>query len=172
MSALASTMRMKGVEGTTVTDVVALARVSPEVFFLQFGSVRDCWRAGFEDLSERLREALAVVPETGPPLGQFNALLTNFLAALAHDADASKLHLTQLCAVDPHVLAGCVAVRDRLEECVVQVFDATAGPARFACEVLVAAISDLVLQALNDGDAEAILALRGPLVHYAEKALL
>ena len=125
---------------------------------------------GFDHLAERLEGALSKVAEDGPPLARFNALLNEFLAALATDARSSGIYLAQVHA-DRRVAARRVALHTQFVGRLEAIFEARTTASRFACEVMVAAIAELSGQALVHGDASTLLALRRPLLLLAERTL-
>ena len=170
--ALATVMSEKGYIDTTVADIVKHARVSRPTFYEQFDSKQDCFMAGYARLQQHVIDGVLATPTTGTPMQRFDAMLTNYLTALASDPATSRLYLVEVSAAGPEAMGRRMQMQQRFVTGVASIFKARSKVDRFACQALVAAISQLVTNALVDGGADAVMALRKPLSTYAERAML
>ncbi len=162
---MAEAMTEKGYVGTTVADVLARAGVSRETFYQQFDSKLDCFLSTFDAARDILFAQLeALVDVDGTPLERFDQLLTGYLDALAAQPAFARLFLVEVVAAGPAAVERRTAVQRRIVEVLVDVLEVKGERGRFACEVLVAAVSSMVTGPLVADDLDALRALREPIV--------
>ncbi len=110
---LAAAMREHGYAGTTVAEVVALARTSRRTFYQHFADRDACLLALFEVMSGRM---LAVITEgatgEGPYLERLDAALSAYLGQVAEDPALTRSMILELPAIGP---AGVRADREATE---------------------------------------------------------
>lgn len=169
---MADAMTEKGYVGTTVADVLSRAGVSRETFYQQFDSKLDCFLRAFDAARDVLFSRLAGLVDTeGTPLERFDRLLAAYLDALADQPAFARLFLVESVAAGPAALERRVAVQQRIVEVLVEVLEVDDDRGRFACEVLVAAVSAMVARPLVEADTDALRALHAPVVDLVSAAL-
>lgn len=172
MTALADSMTEKGYVATSVADVLARAAVSRQTFYEQFDSKLDCFLATFDAAGALLVDALApLLDEPGDPLERFDRLLTAYLDTLAAAMPYARVLLVEVYAAGPEGVARRSALQERIASTVAEVLGATDPRGRFACAVLVAAVGSMVTEPLMSGDADALRALREPVLGLVGAAL-
>jgi AcrR family transcriptional regulator len=171
MRAMAETMARQGYARTTVADVLRGARVSRETFYEQFASKEDCFLAAYDAAAELL---LADVPgpdaADGDRLAVFERGLGAYLDALAAEPEFARLFLVEVYAAGPEAIALRMAMQQRFVDRLSATLDPE-GRERFAVEVLVAAIAQMVTAKLAVGDVEGLRELRRPLAALVARAL-
>jgi AcrR family transcriptional regulator len=174
MTAMADAMTEGGYVGTTVGDVLARAGVSRETFYQQFSSKLDCFMTAFDAaaavLFAKVRKAV-VPPGSGSPLDDFDALFTAYLDSLAAEPAYARLFLVEVNAAGPEAIQRRAEVQAQVVDTVVQVLGVDDERGRFACRVLVAAISTMVVVPLVTGDLDALRALRAPVLDLVAHAI-
>jgi AcrR family transcriptional regulator len=167
MTAMADAMTERGYVGTTVGDVLARAGVSRETFYQQFSSKLDCFMSAFDAaaalLFARVRKATAA-PGAGSPLDDFDAVFTAYLDSLIAEPAYARLFLVEVNAAGPEAIERRAEVQAQVVDTVVQVLAVDDERGRFACRVLVAAISTMVVVPLVRGDLDALRELREPVL--------
>jgi AcrR family transcriptional regulator len=174
MAAMADAMTERGYVGTTVGDVLARAGVSRETFYQQFSSKLDCFMSAFDRaaavLFARVRKVLPA-EGTGSPLDRFDAVFTAYLDSLVAEPAYARLFLVEVNAAGREAIERRAEVQAQVVDSVVQVLGVDDERGRFACRVLVAAISTMVTVPLVTGDLEALRALRAPVLDLVAHAL-
>lgn len=171
--ALAMAMTEKGYVGTSVADVIKRAGVGRETFYQQFSSKLDCFMSAFDTAGTML---LGRIEQTareaeGTPLERFDRALSSYLDVLAEQPAFARVFLVEVYAAGPEALAHRAALQDRIVEATAQLLGARNDESRFACQVLVAAVSNMVTGPVIAQDAKALRALRPKIVHLVERAL-
>ena len=165
MMGMAEAMTEKGYVGTTVADVLTRAGVSRETFYQQFDSKLDCFLSAFDAARDILFARLAsLVDVDGAPLQRFDQLLTGYLEALAEEPALARLFLVEVVAAGPPAVERRKAVQHRIVEVLANVLEVESKRGRFACEMLVAAVSSMVTAPLVANDLDALRALREPII--------
>jgi AcrR family transcriptional regulator len=162
---MAEAMHDKGYAGTPVAEVLKRAGISRETFYQLFDSKLDCFLAAFDLVGEGLLGQLGNVRErgTGTPLERFERTLDAYLEVLASQPAYARLFLVEVYAAGPEAMKRRSALQHRFAEAVGDLLGAQNQPDRFACQVVVAAISAMVTGPLVDHDLDALRQL-GPLI--------
>lgn len=171
--ALATAMTEKGYVGTSVADVIKRAGVGRETFYQQFSSKLDCFMSAFDTAGAML---LGRIEQTareaeGTPLERFDGALSAYLEVLAEQPAFARVFLVEVYAAGPEALAHRAALQDRIVAATAELLGARSEESRFACQVLVAAVSNMVTGPVIAQDAKALRALRPKIVHLVERAM-
>lgn len=169
--AMASCVSAKGFAKTSVADVLAEAGVSRETFYQNFADKEACFRtlmtACADTLSLLVEQNLA--DHIGDPLSRFEHALEVYLGTLAEEVQlANVFHLESLGA-GHEIRATRFDVQKRFVEAVAANFADDPGwsalpDPKFACEMLVSAISTMVTEKLALERADELPRLREPIV--------
>ncbi len=111
--------------------------------------------------------------DAGTRLGQFERALTLYLDTLADHPEAARLFLVEVYAAGPEAIRRRSALQHQIVDVVARIlgFAPDDEPNRFACEVLVAAISTMVIEPLVSADPGALRDLRDPLMGLVRRAI-
>ncbi|AFM15625.1 transcriptional regulator [Mycolicibacterium chubuense NBB4] len=169
--ALAAVMAKNGYSNTTVDDLIKEAKVSRATFYQHFDSKQDCFMSGYARMQRRVIDAILAAPATGTPMQRFAVMLDNYLGFIALDPPTARLFLLEVYAAGPEAMRRRVELQDEFVSGVAKVFKVRSKADRFACQALVAAISTLVTNALTDGGADEVKALRKPILAYTERVM-
>jgi len=171
--ALATAMTEKGYVGTSVADVLKRAGVSRETFYQRFSSKLDCFMDAFEVAGQMLQGRLqeAIRDADGTPLERFDHAFTAYLDVLAEQPAFARVFLVEVYAAGPDAIARRSALQDLIVDRLADLLGATTKENRFACRVLVAAVSSMVTGPVIAQDAKAIRALRADVVNLVRRAL-
>lgn len=169
--ALAAVMTTNGYSNTTVDDVIKEAKVSRATFYQHFESKQDLFMAGYARMQRHVIDAIRTVPTTGTPMQNFAVMLDRYLGFIALDPSTARLYLLEVYAAGPEAMRRRVELQQEFVAGVAQIFGARSDADRFACQALVAAISTLVINTLTGGDADAVVALRTPILEYTERVM-
>jgi AcrR family transcriptional regulator len=167
LSAMAAAMTEKGYAGTSVEDVLKRARVSRQSFYRLFSSKLDCFMAAFDQASDLMRDRLAEAAQGGDdPADRFERAIAVYLDGLASEPGYARLFLVEVFAAGPEAVERRSAVQRDLAAALADLLGATGEPARFACQVVVAAVGTMVTPAVAAGDMEALRAVGPPIVDH------
>jgi TetR/AcrR family transcriptional regulator len=169
--ALAVVMAANGYNNTTVDDLIKHAKVSRATFYQHFDSKQDLFMAAYARMQRFVMEVILAAPATGTPMQRFAIMLDKYLGFMAADPPTARLFLVEVYAAGPEAISRRMELQQEFVSGVVNVFKARSKADRFACQALVAAISTLVTGALNEGDSDAILALKKPILRFTERVL-
>ncbi|GAA2257957.1 hypothetical protein GCM10010402_11680 [Actinomadura luteofluorescens] len=182
--AMAQAMAEKGFVGTSVEDVLKRARVSRQSFYALFTSKLDCFMAAFDQagllLYLQLEEAMqggGDAPGQGAAQGEgdagerFERVMTAYLEALAAEPAYARLFLVEVFAAGPEAVRRRTRVQRDLAASLADLMGVTGDAGRFACEVIVAAVSSMVTPAIAAGDMEALRAIRAPVIEHVRLLL-
>ena len=169
--ALAAVMTINGYSNTTVDDVIKESKVSRATFYQHFESKQDLFMAGYARMQRHVIDAIRTVPTTGTPMQNFAVMLDRYLGFIALDPATARLYLLEVYAAGPEAMRRRVELQQEFVAGVAQIFGARSDADRFACQALVAAISTLVINTLTGGDADAVVALRTPILEYTERVM-
>lgn len=179
----AEAVAAKGYAATSVADISSRAGVSRTTFYQLFEDKLDCFlaanRMAAEVLSATIADELDELDAVGEmtPLEKLDRLLASYLATLAEFPVLAQVFLVEVYA------AGAEAIRQRRASLDVFVDlvaatlsgnedDAGLDPqTRTVAEVLVAAVSSMVTNAVGVGEADQLADLRRPLLSLAERVL-
>jgi AcrR family transcriptional regulator len=166
LRAVAEAVADKGFVRVTVADVISRAGVSRETFYEQFSDKEDCFRAALEEGARALHEILGAVIAgvDGDPVEKFEELLKAYLNTLASEPAFAKAFLIDAYGAGPAVTERRLELQQSFVDLVDEIFKDDPNSDRFACEVLVAAVSSLVTARVGRGRIGELPALREPLV--------
>jgi AcrR family transcriptional regulator len=172
MRAMAEAMAERGYVHTTVADVLRRARVSRETFYQQFSSKQNCIIAVYEQSAGMILANLeqeAAAP--GTSLERFDRAIGAYLDALAAEPAFARLFMVEVYSAGAEALERRAEIQQRFTQLMIQVAGARGPRERFACEMLVAAITTLVTMRLAVNDVGGVKALRAPLTGLVREAL-
>ncbi|WP_433475358.1 TetR/AcrR family transcriptional regulator [Spirillospora sp. CA-142024] len=167
--AMAAAMAEKGYVATSVEDVLKRARVSRQSFYGLFSSKLDCFMAAFDQASEFLRLHLQDTIQqitAGDAAERFERAFTTYLETLALDPGYARLFLVEVYAAGPEAVRRRTEVQHVLAEGLADLMGVTGETARFACQIVVSAVSTMVTPAVAEGDMEALRAVGPPVVEH------
>ena len=171
LEALPRAVAGKGIEATTVEDIVRLARVRRNAFYEQFEDKQDCFRVAYELAQERLLGVLTLRCYTRPELAErLSAALGAALALLAEHP-----HVAHLLAVEAPGAGGEMAVRHHewLDRYGRMLSMATIGCERWASPspavraAVVGGIASRIKQRVLAGEVGTLADLEDELVEFA-----
>jgi AcrR family transcriptional regulator len=184
LRAMAEAMSEHGYLGTPVAEVLRRAGVSRETFYQQFSSKLDCFMAAFDAAAELLLGsietktgvALAELDgndgrDAGTRLDQFDRVLAAYLDGLASHPGHARLFLVEVYAAGPEAVQRRAELQRRIVDSVAALLGTTDERARFACEVLVAALASMVTVPLVANDPQRVRDLHGPVLDLVRHAL-
>lgn len=182
--AMAQAMAEKGFVGTSVEDVLKRARVSRQSFYALFSSKLDCFMAAFDQAGlllylqlEAAMQGEGDAPGQGPAQGEgdaaerFERVMTAYLEALAAEPAYARLFLVEVYAAGPEAVRRRTRIQRGLAASLADLMGVTGEAGRFACEVVVAAVSSMVTPAVAAGDMEALRAIRAPVIEHVRLLL-
>jgi AcrR family transcriptional regulator len=170
--AVAETMSAKGYVHTPVADVIAAAGVSRETFYRLFDDKLDAFLAAFDLVAELLVGTLTATLEAeGSPVERVERAVVAYLDAIALERGYARLFLVEVDAAGPTAIARRHEVQDRIVDGLAGVLGARSPSSRFACQLIVAAVSAMVVTPLVDDDPDAVRALGPPLVDHLRRLL-
>jgi AcrR family transcriptional regulator len=170
--AIAEAVADKGFARVTVADVISRAGVSRETFYEHFSDKEDCFIASLEEGAQSLIEILASTIERaqGDAVNQLDEMLKAYLTTLASEPAFAKAFLIDAYGAGPEATERRLELQQRFVELVRDMFSTEGRRAdRFACEVLVAAISSLVTARVGRGRISELPRLREPLVELVRR---
>ncbi len=165
LRAMCDVMAEQGYAGTSVADILGRARVSRETFYELFGSKEECFMSAFELAYAAILDASTPSAGEADPLDRFSRVLEDYLRALASDPAAARVFLVEVYAAGPSALER----RHELQRRLVDSLAALIGGDRFAIELLLAGLVQMVTARVAVGDAEGLLELREPTVALARR---
>jgi AcrR family transcriptional regulator len=105
IAAMVDSCAEKTYAGTTIADVVALARVSRTTFYREFGDKRACFDAAIAACVEELQEFCGAAYSPGdPPARAVRRAVAAFLGRLAERPQMAALLTGEAVAVEPAVV--------------------------------------------------------------------
>jgi AcrR family transcriptional regulator len=175
--AAAEVMATKGYVATSVSDIVAAAGVSRTTFYQLFEDRLDCFltasKAAQDILMAAMTEQLEMLESEHElsPRQRISALIEIYLENLASNPGFARVFLVEVYAAGPRA----IEQRRKAVDGFVDIFLAaqSTGPestpetdaqARMVSEVLVAAVSSFVTNAVGAGDLDALRGLRAPIM--------
>jgi AcrR family transcriptional regulator len=173
LRAVAEAVADKGFVGVTVADVISRAGVSRETFYEQFSDKEDCFLEALDEGGRTLLEILAsaVAHADQDPIAKLEEVLKAYLNTLASEPAFAKAVLIDAYGAGTRATMRRLELQQRFVDLMEEIFGSEGSPAdRFACEVLVAAISSLVTARVGRGRFEELPGLREPLVALVRRA--
>jgi AcrR family transcriptional regulator len=171
--AMAAAMAEKGYVDTSVADVLKRSGVGRESFYQLFTSKLDCFLQAFDTAGQMLLSRLdqAADDAEGAPLERFEHAIGEYLAVLAQQPELARVFLVEVYAAGPEAMQRRTDIQDRIVDRMATVLGAKGAQERFACQVLVAAVGNLVTGPLTTGDTAALSRLRRQVVDLVRAAL-
>ncbi|MGC4957802.1 TetR/AcrR family transcriptional regulator [Actinomadura citrea] len=182
--AMAQAMAEKGFVGTSVEDVLKRARVSRQSFYALYSSKFDCFMAAFDQAGLLLYLQLEAAmqgegdgPGQGPAQGEgdaaerFERVMTAYLEALAAEPAYARLFLVEVYAAGPEAVRRRTRIQRDLAASLADLMGVTGDAGRFACEVIVSAVSSMVTPAVAAGDMAALRAVGPPVIEHVRLLL-
>lgn len=173
LDAMIAAVADQGYVRTSVAAVIAAAGVSRETFYEHFSDKEQCFLAAFDRSVERL---IARVRERSPasgaadPIERLDSLLGAYLGELAADPSLSRVFLVEVFAAGEPAIERRARLQQGFVEIVAEILDAEDATQRFACEVVIAAVSSLVTTRVGAGRSDELVELREPLVDLVRRA--
>jgi AcrR family transcriptional regulator len=169
---MAEAMHDNGYVGTPVAEVIKRAGVSRETFYQLYSSKLDCFLAAFDLVADGLVEQLtAALDGGGTPLERFERTLATYLDTLVSAPAYARLFLVEVHAAGPEAMARRTALQHRLAHALADLFDARTDGDRFACQMIVAAVSAMVTGPLVASDLDALRALHAPVLDHVRRLM-
>lgn len=160
----------QGYASTSVADVLRRAGVSRETFYEQFASKDECFLAALDLVGEVLLGHLARASAgTGDRVDRFGRVVEVYLTTLADHPAYARLFLVEAHAAGAEALARRARLQAEVVTGLAALLEADDEADRFACQVVVAAVSSLVTLPLVTGDRAALLALAEPLTAHVRR---
>lgn len=170
LMAMAEAMREGGYVGTPVAAVIKRAGVSRETFYQLYDDKLDCFLAAFDLVSDLLVGHLSSSLEgAGDPMQRFERALTAYLDTMASAPAYARLFLVEVYAAGPPAMERRAALQQRIVDALIDLFGVRHARGRFACQVLVAAISSMVTGPLVADDLDALRALGPDIVEHTRR---
>jgi AcrR family transcriptional regulator len=171
--ALAVAMSEKGYVGTSVADILKRAGVGRETFYQHFTSKLDCFMHAFDLACDVLLARLDMLEHSpgSTPAERFEVFFAAYLDVLADQPALSRVFLVEVYAAGPEAVERRSAIQADITTRLTRLLDVDTAEGRFACEMLVAAVANLVTRPLVTGDVDALRALRDPVVAVVRAAL-
>jgi AcrR family transcriptional regulator len=169
--ALAVAMSEKGYVATSVADIIKRAGVGRETFYQHFTSKLDCFMSAFDVAGEMLMARLEQASQDaeGTPLERFDHALSEYLDVLAEQPAFARVFLVEVYAAGADALERRALLQDRIVDKIVQLLGARTEEDRFAFQVLVAAVSNMVTGPIAAQDTKALRALRKKIVRLVDR---
>jgi AcrR family transcriptional regulator len=171
--AMAAAMAEKGYVETSVADVLKRSGVGRESFYQLFTSKLDCFLQAFDVAGRMLLSRLDQVGSDaeGPPVERFEHAFGEYLAVLAEQPDLARVFLLEVYAAGPAAVRRRAEMQDRIVDRMATVLGAEGPQERFACQVLVAGVGNLVATPLATGDTAALARLHRQVVTLVRTAV-
>ena len=171
--AMAAAMAEKGYVDTSVADVLKRSGVGRESFYQLFTSKLDCFLQAFDVVGDMLVSRLEKASRhaEGTPMERFEHAFGEYLTVLAEQPDLARVFLVEVYAAGPEAMQRRADIQDRIVDRMAAVLGAQGARERFACQVLVAAVANLVTGPLTSGDTAALGRLRHRVVDLVRAAL-
>lgn len=170
---IAAAVAEKGYAATTIADVVARAHVSKRTFYEHFADKQACYleayRRGTDRLGRRMLEAGTAAE--GPWRERLRAAVAAYLRVLVDAPASTRTFTSEIQAAGPAALAARRAMHRRTAEALTAVVDDVRQgepglrPLRpLVADALVGAMTELVQNAVAEGDTAGIAALEAPIL--------
>ncbi|MGH3643059.1 MAG: TetR/AcrR family transcriptional regulator [Mycobacterium sp.] len=169
--ALETVMAVQGYSETSVADIIKSAGVSRQTFYELFASKEDCFITSYARRQGAVLETLVGISVAKSPMQRFATVLRTYLTVMAADPALSRLYLIGVYAAGPRAIGKRLELQQQFVDAIATVFEARSKQDRFTAQVLVAAISTLVTNAVLEEDPQAVLDLHGPLIRVAERLM-
>jgi AcrR family transcriptional regulator len=168
LAAMGEAVAERGYVRTPVAEVLRRAGVSRETFYEQFTGKEDCFLTALEVGTEAMIGEItpAVADPDMRPGERFERMLAAYLAALAAEPAFARTFLIEAYAAGPTAIERRVATQARFAGLVTAMAGAESAEDRFACEMIVSAISSMVTMHVASGRAAELPKLRAPIMRF------
>jgi AcrR family transcriptional regulator len=169
LDALCELVAGHGYAGTTVGGIAATAGVSRTTFYEQFETKEDCFRAAYENVAEKLVDAISTASAgIEDKRAQLAAGIDAYLGWFADHPHAAATFVVEVHPAGPEALEQRSNVLERF----CRVIDANAPTTRAAASMaVVASIDAMAHDLVRKGRAEDLRSLSKPARFVAEKLL-
>jgi AcrR family transcriptional regulator len=163
----------KGYVGVAVKDVIERAGVSRETFYEQFTDKEECFLAACATGSQVMMDSLVATLEDAPAdrLERFDRVLRVYLETLSDERPLARVVLVESYAAGSRATQLRADLQRRFADAMAGLLEARDEDDRFACEVLVAAISAMVTTRVALGADETLPELHEPIMRLVRRAL-
>lgn len=170
--AVADTMSAQGYVNTPVADIISSAGVSRATYYSMFSDKLDAFLAAFDFVGEMLVSSMTeATGGGGTPLERVERAMDTYLGTIAAEPRYARLFLIEVYAAGPEAIRRRHAVQARLVDDLVTMLGAGTDSARFACQVIVASMSAMLVGPLVAEDPEAVLALGPPMLDHIRRLI-
>jgi AcrR family transcriptional regulator len=171
LQATAVAMSERGYVDTSVADILRRAGVSRETFYEQFSSKQDCFIATLDHIIAVLQASMrdSATAIKGTPTQRLDAMLATYLDALADEPALARVFLVEVYAAGEQAMHRRIELQDQFAAVIAEIVGARSVADRFACSVVVNAISSLVTARIVENDVAGLRALRKPLMTLAAR---
>jgi AcrR family transcriptional regulator len=168
LDALANATAEKGYAHTTVADVLERAGVSRATFYEHFANKEEAFIAAYETAVEVLFAGVGRTLENAgdDPLRRFDRALDGYLKTLAAEPAIAHTTLVEIYAAGPVALQKRYELQGRFVDFMARILEARTKRDRFACEMLVAAVSAMVTAKIAEGAIDELPGLHAPIMQY------
>ncbi len=168
--AVADTMSAQGYVNTPVADIISSAGVSRATYYSMFSDKLDAFLAAFDFVGEMLVSSMTeATGGGGTPLERVERAMDTYLGTIAAEPRYARLFLIEVYAAGPEAIRRRHAVQARLVDDLVDMLGASTDSARFACQVIVASMSAMLVGPLVAEDPRAVLALGPPMLDHVRR---
>lgn len=151
----------KGYNATTLTDIVARARVSRSTFYEHFSNKEHCFveavRTGSDIIATRIVDELAMLPTDAGAYERIESIVVTFCETVASEPDFARLMLVEAFKVDQESVALRDLAVDRFAD-LYRVFYAQARATDPSLPVIADALFALIPDAIGERTRRVIVA--------------
>lgn len=169
----------KGYAATAVADIISAAGVSRATFYRLYSDKHDCFLQAAQLASNTVVSVIAggltelvESSDDATPLEKIDALLASYLQTISDYAPLARVFLVEVYAAGPEAVA---QRRDALGNFALLVASIIGDPAdpetKQLADVLVAAVSSIVTNAVGAGEGDSLPEMHAPLLAVASKIL-
>ncbi len=167
LAAIGEAVAERGYAKTPVAEIIKRAGVSRETFYEQFADKEGCFLAALDTGTEAMLQAIAA-----DGVDDLATVLRRYLEALAGEPAFARAFLVEAYAAGPRAIERRVAINGQFVDTVAALLGARRKSDRFACEMLVAAISSMVTMRVAAGHAETLPDLHAPIMQEVRRGPL
>ncbi|OJF82850.1 TetR/AcrR family transcriptional regulator [Nocardia seriolae] len=161
LEAMVECVEAKGYNATTLTDIVARARVSRSTFYEHFSNKEHCFveavRTGSDIIATRIVDELAMLPTDAGAYERIESIVVTFCETVASEPDFARLMLVEAFKVDQESVALRDLAVDRFAD-LYRVFYAQARATDPSLPVIADALFALIPDAIGERTRRVIVA--------------